>query len=233
MSKTPAQNSVTLSENQPFLDIRYATIEEVTLASDVIDTDNTPTTQLRKGLVVGEESAGTFVDAADAGVVAHANAAITSAEAPDGDWEAETLTVQVVGDGGPIVYTLGTNTTVSNLATAIADINASSLSDLVVASSSGANLLITANKAGALLSVTCSLATAYAAGAGVETTAAATFTKYGILMTTIPSTLGIDSVAETRNASIVTRNARCRESDVLGLTTAARQWFEANGVSFE
>lgn len=231
--KTPAQNSVTLTENEPFIDVRNARYEDVTIASDTIDTNNTPTTQLRKGLIVGEESAGTFVDAADAGVTAHANAAITSAEAPDGDWEATTLTVEVIG-AGRIAYTLGSLTTVTNLATAIADINNGPLGALVFASNNGGGLLtLTAVKPGAVLSVTSSLATAYAAGANTETTASPTFTKYGILAEMIPSMLGIDDAVEAKNAKIVTGNAVVLTSALLGLTTAARQYLAANGVIFQ
>jgi hypothetical protein len=230
MSKTPAQSSVNLVENQPFIDIRNARHEEVTLDSTTIDATNTPTTQLRKGLVVGYDSAGAnYLDAADAAVDAHTYGAVTSAEAPDGDWEAETLTIEVEGVGR-IAYVSGSLTTVSNIATCIADINNGPLGALVVASNSGGNLLLTAIKAGVTLSVTSSLATAYAAGAGVATTSAGALTKYGILATAIPSTLGINDTAEDRNVTIVSANAIVRSADLLGVTTAARQWFEANGI---
>lgn len=229
--KQARQNSVSLVENQPFIDDRNARVEGVSIDSTTRDSTNTPATQLRRGLVVGYDSAGlNYVDASDSAVDAHTKGTIDSAEAPDGDWDGETLTVAVVGLG-TIAYTLGSETTITNLATAISDINDGPLGTLVFASNNGSgNLRLEAVKQGVVLSVTCSLATAYAAGANTETTNAGTLNKYGILYDPIPSVLGIDDAAEDRNASIVTANAIVRESDLFELTTAAREYFEQNGI---
>lgn len=233
MSLTPAQTSVEYVENQPFLDIRNARQEAVTIDSTTIDSTNTPTTQLRKGLVVGYDSAGlNYVDAADAAVDAHTQGAITSAEAPDADWNGETLTVTVESQGTITAYVIGSHGAVSNLATMITDINSGALGGLIFAADSGANIILTAVQPGVRLSVTCSLATAFAAGAGVETTSDGVLNKYGVLANGIPSMLGIADVAADRNATIVTAHAIVREADLLGLTTAARLWFNANGVQF-
>lgn len=231
MSIQSGQNSVSLVENQPFIDLRNARIESVSIDPTTVDATNTPTTQLRRGLVLGYDSAGlNYVDAGDALVDAHTKGTIDSAEAPDGDWDATTLTVAVPGIGR-IVYTLGSETAISNLATAIADINDGPLGTLVFASDNGSGLLrLQSVKEGATLSVKSSLATAYAAGANVETTNTGSLTKYGILYDPIPSMLGIADSAADRNAAIVTANAIVRESDLLGLTTAAREYFAQNNI---
>lgn len=229
MSKTPAQNSVELVENQPFIDIRSARFEEVTIDSVARDDNNTPTTQLRKGLVLGESGsdAGKFVDAADATVQANAAAYIDSAEAPDGDWEGETITIEVEGEGVLASYTLGTNTTVSNLATLIQDLEAEpGVNALVRIANNGSGAArFTALDQTARLIITCSLATAFDAAANAANTASPTVTKYVVLAETIRSILGIDDSAEDRNASVVSANAILSEDDLLSLTQDARDYF--------
>lgn len=231
MSKAAGQFSTSLVENDVFLDLRSATIEPCSIDSTAVDSTNSPTTQLRRGLVVGYDGAGlNFVDAADSTVDAHTFGAITSAEAPDSDWNGTTLTVEEVGVG-KIAYVVGGVGAVSNLATMLVDVNQGPLGALVVGSNNGSGLLtLTAIRPGVVLSVTSSLSTAYAAGAGVETTNAGALNKYGILLTPIASMLGISDSAEDKNASIVTANARVKSAGLLGMTTAARQWFDANNI---
>ena len=230
MTKQAGQNSVSLVENQPFIDIRNARIEGVSIDSTAVDSTNTPTTQLRRGLTVGYDAAGgNYIDAGDAAVDAHTFGSHTSAEAPDGDWEATTLAVTVPGQGS-VTHTWGSHTTVTNLASAILDINGSAaVGSLIVASTSTTNILLTAVNPGVTLSIPPSLATAFAGGAA-EATSTGALTKYGVLLDPIVSMFGIDDAVEDKNASIVTANAILRSSDVLELTTAARQYFEANNI---
>jgi len=230
MSKQAGQNSVSLVENQPFIDIRNARMEGVSIDATARDSANTPTTQLRRGLVVGYDSAGAnYIDASDAAVDAHTYGSHTSAEAPDGDWDGTTIAFSVPGQG-TFTHTWGSlGTSISNLATAILDINGTNAGAFVLASASGANLLLTAIRPGVTLSITPSLATAYAGGAA-EATSDGALVKYGILLDPIVSMFGIDDAAEDKNATIVTANAIVRSSDLLELTTAAKIYFEANDI---
>lgn len=226
MSIQAGQESVSVSEPRPFLDIDSARIKPCTLHEDTRDSTNTPTTQLRRGLVVGYDSANdAYYDAGDAAVDAHEQAVVDSAEAPDSNWQGETLTVNVEGVG-QIVHTLDGSLT--NLAGAIADINGNPVGAFVTASNDGSgNLRLTANSPGRRMTVASSLSTAYG-GATLADDAA--LTTYGILYETIPSILDISGSAAKRNATIVIANAVVRESDLLELTQAARTYFERANI---
>lgn len=229
MSLTPKQVSASVVESAPFIDIRNARSEACTLSADTVDGGNTPTTQLRRGLCVGYDGGtGDYIDAGDASVDTHDVAVVDSSEAPDGDWASQTLTVDIEGLGA-LTRTLDAG--ISNLATAIADINNSALGAFVTASNNGAGRLrLTANKPFSRLSVSSGLSTAYG---GVTVSDDATPTKYGLLQHPIVSMLDPGGTAVKKNATIITANAIVREADVPNLTQAARQYFAANGVIFE
>jgi len=231
MSLQGGQESASLVENEPFIDDRNARVEGVSVDSTCVDSTNTPTTQLRRGLVVGYDSAGkNYVDANDSLVDAHTYSSLTSAEAPDGDWEGETILVTIPGQGS-VTHTLGSHTTVTNLASAILDINGSAaIGSLVQASASGANILLTAIQPGVVLEITPSLATAFAGGAAVQSNSSGSLNKFGILYDPIVSMLGFGGVVSDKKASIVTANAIVRESDLFELNSAARLAFAANGI---
>jgi hypothetical protein len=230
MSQTPSQSNVTFNRRMAFQDIRSLFAENITLNSITVDPLNTPTTQLRAGLVVGQRADGTYVDAADATVVAHTSSAITSLVAPVAGWQGETLTATVPGLG-TITHTFAAS--VTNIATAIADVTANPVGGLVSPANSAGNLQLTANKPGVLLSITCSLAGAFEAVGGVEiTNNTGALTIYGILRDGIPSMIGIADVVEDKNAHIATKRFVAISSAIDNLTTAARQYFDANGVTF-
>lgn len=226
MSIQAGQESVSVGQPRPFLDIDSARIKPCTLHEDTRDSTNTPTTQLRRGLVVGYDSGNdAYYDAGDAAVDAHEQAVIDSAEAPDSDWQGETITIDVEGVG-QIVHTVGGS--VTNIATAITDINGSGAGAFVTASNDGSgNLRLTANSPGRRMTVASSLSTAYG---GSTLTDDADLTTYGILYETIPSVLDMSGSATKRNASIVIANAVVRESDLLELTQAARTYFERANI---
>ena len=225
MVLNPAQTSAQLVENQPFIDIRNARHEAVTLQSATIDSTNTPTTQLRKGLVVGERSDGAFIDAEDATVVANTVASITSAEAVDGDWVSKITTVSIPAEGLSVSITAGgSDDTAAKYVTLLMADTVFEANFLAVAL--GSNLVISARRKGIRIEVSSTLATAFAASAnstGVQT-------KYGILAASIPSMLGIADAATDHNASIITANAIVREANLLNLTASAREYFAATGI---
>lgn len=232
MSQTPAQSSVSMNERAPFQDIRSLFTEFVTLDAATRDPANSPTTQLRRGLVVGKLASGKFIDAGNASPpAAHSASSVTSIAAPGASWQTETLSITVPGLG-TIVHTFAAS--VTNLATAIADILANPAGSLVTPSDNGGGLLkLTANKPGVTLAVTSSDPGAFEAVGGVEVSdSSGELTVYGILRDGIPSMLGIADAAEDKNAHIATKRFVARESDIDNMTAQARQWFEANGVIF-
>lgn len=227
MSLTAAQTGVNFTQNEPFLDIRDAIMEAATIHSTTIDADNTPTTQLRRGLVLGYDSASLkFVDAADALVDANTQAVVTASETADTDWDGETITVQEPEFGNSVTVTLaGSDDTDAEVVTAL---NANHLfTSFATASVSGSRVVITAHKYGTRLEVTSSLSTAFGASG---TTSTGTKTKHGILLDPIPSMLGIADAAIDRRATIVTGNAVVMSANLLGITDAARQWFRDNNI---
>jgi len=231
MATVPGQISGELVTNEPFVEVRNAQAEDVTLDSATVDSGNSPTTQLRRGLVVGYDSANlNYVGAEAAAVDAHVAALADSAEAPDVNWQAQTLTI-TMSDGFTHTHTLGSNTTITNLATAITDINTDPvLASRVVASDDGGGLLrLTATDVTATLAVSSSLATAYG---GVTVTGQPTLNKYGIMSTPIPSTIGLTGAAEAQQVGIFTGRMVVDASLCFELTAAARIFFEANGVVF-
>jgi hypothetical protein len=231
MSKTPDQTSATLVENQPFLDIRNARIEAATLDSLTRDDANTITTQLRKGLVVGESGsdAGKYVDAGDATVQTNVAANVSALETADSGWQSATITASIAEEGVSVTVTLGgADDTDAEVVIAL-NANEAFNAHFIATAPSGV-VLITAIRTGPAIKVISSLATAYGA-AGVS--GSPTLTKYGLLMETVRSILGIDDAAEDRNVAIITANAIIREDNVPNLTDAARLWFARNGVSFE
>lgn len=230
MSKTPTANIATRSERWPFLEHRAATLRAATLHADTIDASNTPTTQLRPGLVVAKRAADDkFIDAADASVQANAAAAARSLEAPDGDWSDEDITVTVPELGLEVTVTLGTIS--GGVGDAVADLNADAAFAAHFVASADTQLLITARRDDVAINVIApALASAYGA-AGVD--AEPTITEHGILFTpAVDSMLGIDGAAEDRNVTILTANATVRESDLTaaGLTNAALLWFRRNNI---
>jgi len=67
MAGTPAPRRARVVENNPFLDTKNSFKEGATLADSVVDAGNSPTTQLRAGLVVGKNIAtGLWHEASDA-----------------------------------------------------------------------------------------------------------------------------------------------------------------------
>lgn len=225
MVLNPAQTSAQLVENQPFIDIRNARHEAVTLNSATVDSGNTPTTQLRKGLVVGERSDGAFIDAEDATVVGNTAASITSAEAVDSDWVSKTLTASIPSEGLTVTVTAGgsDDTAAKYVTLLMADTN---FAANFLAVALGSSLVITARRKGIRIEVSSNLSTAFAANAS----STGTMTKYGILAASIPSMLGIADAATDHNASIITANAIVREANLLNLTAEARQYFAAKGI---
>lgn len=232
MSDTVVPQSVSLVENEPFVDTRSAKRESVTLSASTVDSTNSPTTQLRRGLVVGYDAGtGYWIDAGDATVDADVQSYIDSAEAPYSGWQSTTLIITVPGEG-TITHTWSGS--LANLSDAIADILNNPAGSLVTGSNNGSGLLrLTANKPGVRLSLTPSLATAYAAGANTENTNdTGALTNFGILEDPIPSTLDNGGTAVAKRATIITRNAVVRRSKLLGLTTQALNYFLANNITF-
>jgi hypothetical protein len=224
--KTPAQSSVSLVENQPFVDIRNARQEEVTLDSTTRDDGNTPTSQLRKGLIVAQLASGKFIDAADGSAPANVAAFVDSSEAADGDWPLTTITSKLPKLGVSVSVTLGGADNTSALV--VAALNADpSFRNYFLASVQGVLVRITALLKGQRLQVTSSLATAFGASGQSSN---GTFTKHGILASTIPSLLGIADAAEDRNATVITENAIVREANLFGLSEDGRLWFAQHGI---
>lgn len=228
-ANTPAQLAGNLAENEPFINTTGGRPFGITMNSASVDSANTPTTQLRRGLVVGFDSAtGAYFNASNAAVDAHVKASVDSAEAPDGDWEATTLTVALTGIGA-LTHVMGSNTTVTNLATAIADINADpALAPYIIASDNGSGLLrITAVQDGVDIEVSSSLSTAYG---GVTVSGSATLTTYGILMDPVVSMRGINDDLVDRRAQAYIGRVVAKEDRLFDLTLAAKTYFEKAGI---
>jgi len=229
MATVPGQISGELVTNEPFIEVRNAQAEDVTLNAATVDSGNSPTTQLRRGLVIGYDGGNLdFVGAAAAAVDAHVAAFADSAEAPDADWASETLTIEL---SGGFTHTITLDAGITNLATAITDINTdAALGSVVVASDDGGGLLrLTPTNVTQTIAVSSSLATAYG---GVTVTGSPTLTKYGIMSTPIPSTIGLTGAAEAQQVGMFTGRMVVDASLCFELTAAARIYFEANGVVF-
>lgn len=229
MSFTPASESLSVSRGTPFEHLHGAQFEVVTLDSVTRDDTNTPTTNLRPGLVVGESSAdaGKFVDAADATVQASAVAYVDSDEAPDTDWDGEDITVAAPELGVEVTVTLGGAD--DTLAEVIAALEADPTfsAHFTASDAGGGELRIAAQRKGVRIEVTSTLASAFGADGK---TSEGTLTRFGILRDGVLSMLDIADTAADRNASAVVANARVYESRLYSLTNDARLWFARNGI---
>lgn len=230
MSIIPGAVTSDLVERVAFGKIINARTRSATIHSATVDDGNTPTTQLRRGLIVGKRSDGKFINAEAASVVAHTKSRVDSLEAPDGDWASETLTVSVEGLGS-VTFTMDSG--ITNLATFLADFNASNASVFATASNDGSGKArITANKAGVAISVQSSLAGAFNADADTDTSdSSGALTEYGCLQDPIPD-MTVNGTATDHQATILTRDFDLLSVDVEAdnLTIAAREYFEANNV---
>ena len=230
MSTTPTQNAAEIVENEPFIDTRNATREAVTLSEDTVDAGNSPTTQLRRGLVLGYDGGlDLWIDAGDATVDAHEQAVVTSVEAPDADWQSMVLTVTI--DGVDYEVTAGGgDDTIGEFVTLIND--SPVLAPHVIASDSGGDdfLVITSRKSGVRMTVTADLASAFGAAGLTDT---AEYTKFGILADPVASMLGIDGAVEKKRATVITANAVVRGSRLFQMTGAAREFLRNRGILFE
>ena len=233
MSLPVQQKAVTYPGQKPFIDTRNAIRKDVTLNSATVDSGNTPTTILRKGLVVGlETSAKTWIDASDALVNANLGATVSSLEAPDADWQSITITSTQSGGGHYSQVALGAaDDTIAEVVIAMdADAN-QNLFYSHADSGAGDLLNITTLETGgdAYISVTSSLATAFAAAG---TTAFGSWGQFGIVDEVIDM-LGIDGSVEAKHVNIITGNCVVDESKLTSLTDDAKRALAANGVVFE
>jgi len=230
MSKGAGQFSVSLVENQPFIDIRNARQESATLNSATRDDSNSPTTQLRRGVVVGETGNGDWVDALDGTVQANVAPNLASDEAPDTDWQSTTITAQIIDLGVTVAVILGAAD--DTIAEVVAALNGDSgFAAYFIAADDGGGLLeITSRSSCVTLFVNSSLATAFGAP-GKSSTGACT--RYGILLESVPSMLGLDDSAEIKNVALITANAIVRESDLLALTNDARVYFNKSNIQLD
>lgn len=226
MSHTAAAVVATRYERDPFIDARSAIKRGATLHADTVDVDNTPTTQLRPGLVVGERSDGKFIDADDASVQAETAPAVDSLEAPDGGWTGAVVTASIPALGIDVSVTLGT---IANVGDAVTDLNDDEGFSAHFVASADTVLVITARYLGVRMVVTSDFADAYGAG-GVASTG--TQTEYGILFTRVDSTRDIDDTVRDKRATLVTANAKVDTSKLTSLTTAARRVLARNGIIF-
>ena len=219
--------AASIVQNEPFIDTRNARREAVTLNSATVDSGNSPTTQLRKGLVVGRDSGtDTWYNASNAAVDANTPAFVDSDEAPDSDWD--TTTTTLVNDGKTYTFTYAS---VTNLADAIAELEADPeiANSFDFANDGSGNLRITSKEAGTRLSVSSDLASAYG---GVTVVSTDEFNAFGILEETIVSTLDINGTATKRRATVITRNAVVRGSLLLDMTDEARETLKAQNIQF-
>jgi hypothetical protein len=228
MSLTPTANSATFDQQDPFIRTDEATIEELTLNAATRDSGATPTTQLRRGLVVGAAADGTYYDGASANVVANVAAVVLSSEAPGAGWQSATITAAIPGIGFAATVALGAaDDTIAEVVAAL-NADAAFASHFVAADSGAADLVqITCLLTGHRILITSSLSTAFGASGTADS---GTLTKHGVLREPIRSILGPDDTGRSVNASVVVRNCTVKESLLTGLTEDARRYFETVGI---
>lgn len=229
MSLTPAAQSVDYPGRKPFLNTNSARRKEVTLDAATVDSGNSPTTILRRGLVLAKTSGGDWIDAADATANENEAATVDSLEPPDSDWTGKILTF-ILNDEESFTVTLGT---ITDLNSAIADLNAdlAFYANFIAEDDGSGNLRVKTRRKGAdqYLSVAANLSTAYG---GVAVTDRGSYGEFGVLEEPVDM-LDISGAAAAKNGLVVTHNATVDENRLTSLTEGARVALAANGFKLE
>lgn len=203
--------------------------EGIIVDSTNTDATNTPTTRIREGnVLVKRTSTGRYLEANDASGDRNTAASVTSAENPDGDWDASTITVKVNGIEITAV-TLASSS--STAATVAAELNADT--DFAAhcnAAVSGSDVVISTLRAGAdmHLEVTSDLSTAFGTTANTGFGADA---DYVVLLQRV-------DVVDHINGSAAHAGARAArvgyfdESNLINLTAEARATLSRRGCLF-
>lgn len=213
--------------NEPFIGFSEDSRRAVTLAAATVDGGNSPTTQLRRGLVLGYDiGADVWLHASHADVDVSAAAAITAAETADADWASKTFTAALPEIGVSVTVTSGAGDDDDTKIATVLNGDAQ-FANFFVASVVATRVVITANRTGLLLTVASSLTTAFAAGASNAPVKG----KYAVLDDAIASMRDFTGGATAKKrASARTRNFTAKESLLLGITADARQYFRENGI---
>ena len=231
MSLTPTAREINFPGRKPFINTIGAGRDEVTLDANTVDSGNTPTTVLRRGLVVAKKTGlNDWIDAADALANVNTVASLLSDIDVDGTWTGETITVTL--NGGHFVSFAIVGATAAALKAeleAVAEFAANYTATVV-----GSAIRIDSRAKGAdqLLEVTVTTIDAYGNGAGAAGSAFGAFGEFGITENVVDM-IAIDGQAQPMNATIVKSNARVLTDRLTSLTNGARRALEFAGVKFE
>lgn len=232
MSLTPNAQEINFPGRKPFLDTRNAGRKEITMDAATVDSGNTPTSVLRRGLVVAKKTGlEDYIDADD--VLANANlvASALSAIDVDGTWTGETITVHLNG-GQELVSFAIVGATAAALKAELEAVAAFAANYTATVVGSAIRIDSRATGADQLLHADVTTIDAYGAGAGVGTDVFGSYGEFGITEEVVDMT-SISGSTVAKNATIVYTNARVDLARVTSLTVEARRALEYNGFKFE
>jgi len=231
MSLTPRAAEIAYPGRKPFIDTIGATFTERTLAAATVDAGNTPTSVLRRGLVLAKKAAAEdWIDAADALANENGVAEALSTIDVDGTWTGETITLMLNDSHLVTIASI-----VGNSAAALKGelealpVFAANYTATVV----GSAIQIDSRQKGGDVRLSAQLSTldAFGGGAGVAVVFEGTWGEFGILVNVV-SMPAIDGDAAEMNGSLVEGGGVVIETRLQGLTADIKKALQAKGMRF-